>query len=170
MKNLFYKYGFKTSFSIELLIERELFIKKLSESIEYNNFNIITDFIESFPFTNKKLDKRFEGEVINNYFRIRRNIKPSYFNRARSTAQGQISTKNDKWMVTTKINGFDYRFTIIYLLLLFSILGLTSNFILGIIGIFTCVLIIKTKSNLMKKDLKILSNEMNELINRINKK
>jgi len=170
MKNLFYKYGFKTSFSKELIIERELFIKKLSESIEYNNYNFITDFIESFPFTSKKLEKRFEGEVINNYFRIRRNFKPSYFNRARSTAQGQISTKNDKWIVTTKINGFDYRFVILYLLLLFSILGLTSNFMIGILGIIVCVLIIKTKSKSMKKDLKILSKEMNELINQINKK
>ena len=167
MKNRLNKYRFRTRFSTEMKTESKKFYDKFSSRVEIRDYNFFSDYSEQlFSVFNKKkiIYKPFEGKISNTNFKIRLSKEKGIFNHPFATARGTIIEKENCMIIDTKINGFDYGFIPLYLILsivfIVSIGFLFSDFGIGVLGILFSVGIYYFTSNLMMKNTELLRNKL----------
>ena len=105
VKKILKKLDLIESFTTELDIQKDDFIKELKNQVEEANIGLFlfsSSFIEVFSSSNKK----FKGQVKDGYFKIRKRLSFSDMNHSSIIASGSFKQKNDKLVIETEIMGF----------------------------------------------------------------
>jgi hypothetical protein len=102
------------SLTINLQIDKEEFVKRLSSVTDNYSLNGISDFFDTFSSSKNE----FKGQVDLNGFKIKRRRRFFDTNMNFALITGTFSESNDGLIIDTEINGFHSFIIIFYLILI----------------------------------------------------
>ncbi len=123
MKEFLKKIKLLDHLSTEVPIDRNLFVQRFEQQIDYGDTSVFSDFFDVFSSSKKE----YKGHVNYDGFKIKRRRRFFDMNMNLAVAIGSFEQENDDLIIRTEINGFHgmmipfYIFaTIFYLIFIFA--------------------------------------------------
>ena len=102
-------------FTVELEVERHLFVDRLMSVVDPGGTGTLFSAFEGLSSSNKE----YKGKVSDNGFEIRRRKRLFEMNMGSAIAKGKWRQKDDQLIIETEINSFNNFFILFFVILIF---------------------------------------------------